>query len=74
MIINELPKVIDQFYPDNVIIIGDLLSVFVNGPQGQFKEGEYFIIYMINAGIKICIYIISYSKKRGGNSKRKNKN
>jgi len=44
MIINELPKVIDQFYPDNVIIIGDLLSLFVNEPQGQIKEGEYFII------------------------------
>ena len=45
MIINELPKVIDQFYADNIIIIiVDLLSVFVNDLQGQIKEGEYFII------------------------------
>ena len=47
MIINELPKVIDQFYADNVIIIGDLLSVFVNDPRGQIKEGEYFISILL---------------------------
>ena len=47
------PKIIEQFSADKLIIIGDLLSVFVNDPQGQIKEGECLIIQIINAVIKI---------------------
>jgi energy-converting hydrogenase Eha subunit E len=56
MIINELPKVIEQFSGAKVIIIGELLSMFVNDPQVQIKEAELLIRQIINAIIKLCTY------------------
>ena len=56
MIINELPKVIEQFAETRVIIISDLLSMFVNDPQVQIKEAESLIRQIINAVRKLCIY------------------
>ena len=56
MIINELPKVIEQFSGAKVIIIGELLSMFVNDPQVQIKEAESLIRQIINAIRKLCTY------------------
>jgi hypothetical protein len=56
MIINELPKVIEQFAETRVIIISDLLSMFVNEPQIQIKEAESLIRQIANAIIKMSSY------------------
>ena len=55
-IINELPGVIEQFSSAKVIIIGELLSMFVNDPLVQIKEAESLIRQMINAVRKLCTY------------------
>ena len=55
MIINELPKVIEQFAETRVIIICELLSMFINEPQIQIKEAESLIRQIANAIIKMCI-------------------
>ena len=55
-IINELPGVIEQFSSAKVIIIGELLSMFVNDPQVQIKEAESLIRQIINAVRKLCTY------------------
>jgi hypothetical protein len=55
-IINELPKVIEQFAEARVIIISDLLSMFVNEPQIQIKEAESLIRQIANAIIKMSSY------------------
>lgn len=55
-IINELPKVIEQFAETRVIIISDLLSMFVNEPQIQIKEAESLIRQIANAIIKMSSY------------------
>jgi Rad51 protein len=55
-IINELPKVIEQFSGAKVIIISELLSMFVNDPQVQIKEAESLIRQIINAIRKLCTY------------------
>jgi hypothetical protein len=56
-IINELPDVIEQFSGARVIIIiGELLSMFVNEPQIQIKEAESLIRQIINAkDNSVCI-------------------
>ena len=56
IIINELPGVIEQFSSAKVIIIGELLSMFVNDPLVQIKEAESLIRQMINAVRKLCTY------------------
>jgi Rad51 len=55
-IINELPGVIEQSSGARVIIIGELLSMFVNDPQVQIKEAESLIRQIINAVRKLCTY------------------
>ena len=55
-IINELPGVIEQFSSAKVIIIGELLSMFVNDPLVQIKEAESLIRQIINAVRKLCTY------------------
>jgi hypothetical protein len=55
-IINELPNVIEQFSSAKVIIIGELLSMFVNDPLVQIKEAESLIRQIINAVRKLCTY------------------
>ena len=54
IIINELPKVIEQFDGTKVIIISDLLYMFVNDPQVQIKEAESLIRQTVNEIRKIC--------------------
>jgi hypothetical protein len=52
MIINELPKLILQFSDADakvIIIIGDLLSMFVNEPQIQIKEADSLLRQITNA-------------------------
>ena len=68
-IINELPNVIEQFSGAKVIIIGELLSMFVNDPQVQIKEAESLIRQIINAVRKLCTYnnilcVISFCSKQ----------
>ena len=72
MIINELPKVIEQFAETRVIIISDLLSMFINEPQIQIKEAESLIRQIANAIIKMSSYsnilfLISFYSNMGNN-------
>ena len=48
-IINDLPKVLEQFSGAKVIVIGNLLSLFVNDPQVQIKEAKSLIRQIVNA-------------------------
>ncbi|MBV9177097.1 MAG: hypothetical protein JO297_08660 [Nitrososphaeraceae archaeon] len=53
IIINELPKVL-QLSGAKVIVIGNLLSLFVNDPQVQIKGAISLIRQIVNA-LKMCI-------------------
>jgi hypothetical protein len=53
IIINELPKVIEQLSGTKVIVIGNLLSLFVNDPQVQIKGAKSLIRQIVNA-VKMC--------------------
>jgi Rad51 len=53
IIINELPKVLEQLSGTKVIVIGNLLSLFVNDPQVQIKEAKSLIRQIVNS-VKIC--------------------
>ena len=65
-IINDLPKVLEQFSGAKVIVIGNLLSLFVNDPQVQIKEAKSLIRQIVNA-VKMYTYnnnilsVISFS-------------
>ena len=52
-IINDLPKVLEQFSGAKVIVIGNLLSLFVNDPQVQIKGAKSLIRQIVNA-VKMC--------------------
>jgi DNA-directed RNA polymerase subunit RPC12/RpoP len=69
IIINDLPKVIEQFDGTKVIIISDLLYMFVNDPQVQIKEAESLIRQIVNEIRKMSSYnnilfIISFYSNR----------
>jgi Rad51 protein len=53
IIINELPKVLEQLSGTKVIVIGNLLSLFVNDPQVQIKGAKSLIRQIVNA-VKTC--------------------
>jgi Rad51 protein len=55
IIINELPKVLEQLSGAKVIVIGNLLSLFVNDPQVQIKEAKSLIRQIANA-VKMYTY------------------
>jgi hypothetical protein len=54
-IINDLPKILEQFSGAKVIVIGNLLSLFVNDPQVQINEAKSLIRQIVNA-VKMYTY------------------
>jgi hypothetical protein len=48
IVINQLPKVIEQL-DTKMIVISDLLSMFLHDPQIEIKEAKYLINEIINS-------------------------
>jgi hypothetical protein len=73
-IINDLPKVLEQFSGAKIIVIGNLLSLFVNDPQVEIKEAKSLIRQIVNA-VKMYTYnnnilsVISFSCCSSNNTK-----
>jgi hypothetical protein len=65
MVINELPKVIQQ-YGAKMVVISDLLGMFMRDPQIEIGEARYLINEIVNSITKTrvledVLVIVSYS-------------
>ncbi|MFL6329751.1 MAG: hypothetical protein ACJ705_01915, partial [Nitrososphaeraceae archaeon] len=52
IVINELPRVIQQ-YEAKMVVISDLLSMFLHDPQIEIREARYLINEIVNSITKI---------------------
>ena len=75
MIINQLPKVIQQ-YDAKIVVVSDLLDMFVRDPQFEANEATYLINEIINSITKSIaledVLVVGSSPSRNSPSNHNN--